>query len=311
MNGSFLSCRFFLKKIEVIVTNHHFLEQRENENLKMMKKTITTFLVLIITITAFSQQAIHTSKSGNGRVLILLPGFTSPASVWDQTIEGLNGNYEIHKISYAGFNGNEPIGKPWFKPIKNAIVEYIKKEKLENFVLIGHSMGGNLATDIATSFPDQTYKLILVESIPCMRELMMPGMPVSMIQYDTPYNKQMLEMNDSSFRAMAKGMAEFMTFNKEKAELITDWMVKADRETYVYGYTDLLKLDFRETLKEIKTETLILGAAFPDWNTIKANYEKQYSNLENKELLIIENSKHFIMFDQSEWLIEQINTFLD
>jgi len=88
-------------------------------------------------------------------------------------------------------------------------------------------------------------------------------------------------------------------------------MVKADRETYVYGYTDLLKLDFRETLKEIKTETLILGAAFPDLNTIKANYEKQYSNLENKELLIIENSKHFIMFDQSEWLIEQINTFLD
>ena len=83
----------------------------------------------------------------------------------------------------------------------------------------------------------------------------------------------------------------------------------ADRETYVYGYTDLLKLDLREVLHKVTAEALILGASFPDKEIVAVNYKKQYANLANKTIEIASNCKHFIMFDQAEWFYNKVNIF--
>jgi pimeloyl-ACP methyl ester carboxylesterase len=93
--------------------------------------------------------------------------------------------------------------------------------------------------------------------------------------------------------------------------VLTEWILAADRKTYVYGYTDLLKLDVREKLSSIKTKTLILGASLPYVTVAKAHFEKQYANLPNKTIEMASNSKHFIMFDQPEWFYTKVNTFLD
>jgi pimeloyl-ACP methyl ester carboxylesterase len=171
-------------------------------------------------------------------------------------------------------------------------------------------MGGNLAIDIAAELPDQISTLVLIESIPCMREMMMPGIPASALQYDSPYNNQILAMDEAAFLQMATGMAQNMTSNADKVELITGYILKSDRETYVYGYTDLLKLDLREKLSTLKTNNLILGASFPNKEVVQSTYENQYANLDNKEIIVADESRHFIMFDQSEWMYENINSFL-
>jgi pimeloyl-ACP methyl ester carboxylesterase len=84
----------------------------------------------------------------------------------------------------------------------------------------------------------------------------------------------------------------------------------ADRKTYVYGYTDLLKLDLREKLSSLNAKTLILGASFPDKKVVAENYEKQYANLKTKQIEIANDSKHFIMFDQPAWFYDKVNAFL-
>ncbi|MBX2841458.1 MAG: alpha/beta hydrolase [Flammeovirgaceae bacterium] len=236
-------------------------------------KVILGVLFLFITNFAFSQTAISVTTSGTGKPIIFLPGFTSPGSIWDETIPNLEGNYESHVVSYAGFNGLKPIGTPWYSTIKAQLVAYVKNEKLSNITLVGHSMGGNLAIDLASELKDHISGLILVESIPCMRELMMPGVPASSLQYDSPYNNQVLSMSDEEFKQMALGMAQNMTNDTSKIGLLTEWSVIADRETYVYGYTDLLKLDLRTSLSELETETLILGASFPNKEITQSNYE--------------------------------------
>lgn len=275
-----------------------------------MKKAGLILSILFFAQHVYCQTAISVVKNGAGNPIIFLPGFTSPGSVWDETILKIDGTFETHVISYAGFNGLKPIGTPWYTPIKEQLLDYIKNENLTNLTLIGHSMGGNLATELAAELAGKVTGLILVESIPCMRELMMPGIPASSLQYDSPYNNQLLSMKDEAFKQMALGMAQNMTNVASKIEVLANWSVQADRETYVYGYTDLLKLDLRPNLSEITTETLILGASFPDKEIIKTNYEKQYANLKNKKIIIAEESKHFIMFDQPVWLMQQINSYL-
>lgn len=275
-----------------------------------MKKAALIITLLFLAQMGFSQSAISVIKSGKGNSIIFLPGFTTPGSVWDETIKHLPVSYESHIVSYAGFNGLESIDTPWYGAIKKQLADYIKNEKLSNVTIIGHSMGGNLAIDMASEFPSQVTGLILVESIPCMREMMMPGVPASSLKYNSPYNDKMLAMPDEDFKKMATAMAQNMTLTSSKKETLTNWSITSDRKTYVYGYTDLLKLDLRDELAAINIPTLVLGASFPDKKTIKANYEKQYTNLKYKEILIADGSKHFIMFDQPDWLYSQVNKYL-
>lgn len=275
-----------------------------------MNKLIIALALLLITTTGYSQQAIHVTKSGKGDPVIFLPGFTTPGSVWNETIQHITHQKEFHVVSYAGFDGLAPIAMPWYDPIKQQLIEYIKRENLSNITVIGHSMGGNLAIELAAELPDRVKSLVLVDSIPCMRELMMPGVPASSLQYDSPYNNQLLAMPADAFAQMANSMSQNMTLDQSKIALLTEWAVKADRKTYVYGYTDLLKLDLRDKLPMIKAETLILGATFPNKEVVLSNFNKQYANLKSKEIVLADNSKHFIMFDQPEWFYGHINNFM-
>lgn len=275
-----------------------------------MKQLILIVSVICLSLSGFSQQAIHIEKKGTGKPIIFLPGFACPGSVWDETVAQLPVGYAAHLISYAGFDGLAPIPMPWYDSLKVALINYIKKENLTSVYVVGHSMGGNLATDLAAELPEHCKKIMLVDALPCMRELMMPGVSASQIQYESPYNKQMLERSAEQIANYSKMMATNMTLDTVKARLISEWMQKADRTTFVLGYTDLLKLDLRESLHKIKCPVTVLGASFPTAEITKANFEKQYSNLTNKQIKIAANSRHFIMFDQPQWFYAELNSFL-
>ncbi len=275
-----------------------------------MKKLVIC-LLLLCSVSAFAQTAaIKVEKSGKGRSVLFLPGFITPGSMWTETANNLQGKYETHFVSYAGFNGIAPIAMPWYSTIKKELIDYVKVNKLKRLILIGHSMGGNLAVDLAAELGDVVEKVIIVDALACMREVMMPGVPAESLQYESPYNKQMLEMGDEAFAQTAAMMGQGMTTVAEKQTLIKSWILEADRKTYVFGYTDLLKLDLRPTLTQIKVPVLILGAPFPTKEIVLPNYEKQYANLVNKKLETAPGGRHYIMYDQPEWLYNQINTFL-
>jgi len=268
-----------------------------------------TILFFSITIASSQNKAFKSEVIGSGKPILFLPGFTTPGSVWKETIANLKTKREAHLISYAGFNGIKPIEMPWYASIKKEIISYIEDNKLQEVDIIGHSMGGTLAADIAAELPNIVTRIILVDALPCMREVMMPGVSADNIQYESPYNKRMLEMNDVQFKGMAEMMSSNMTTNKKNIETVTNWILEADRKTYVYGYTDLLKLDIRPKLSKVKAKSLILGA--PTYGAVgKDTMKKQYANLADKSIEMAPNSKHFIMLDQPEWFYKKVNAFL-
>lgn len=275
-----------------------------------MKKTIIWLLISLSVPTPGQSQAVKIEKIGKGSPILFLPGFITPGSVWDETVKNLKDKHETHLVSYAGFNGNTPIPMPWYTTIKKELLDYITTNQLSHITLVGHSMGGNLAVDLASEITSQVDRVIIVDALACMRELMMPGVPAEALKYESPYNKQMLEMNVEAFDQTADMMAQGMASEPDKQALIKSWILEADRNTFVYGYTDLLKLDLRPALANIKAPVLILGAPFPSKEVVLPNFEKQYANLANKRIEIAPGGKHFIMYDQPDWLYNQINTFL-
>lgn len=279
--------------------------------MKNLRNSILVLTVLVSSLVCAQDVPFQVSVEGKGQPILLLPGFTCTAEVWEETVASLSKDYECHVFTFAGFGNVPPIEKPWLPQIKTALSNYIEENALENSIVIGHSLGGTLALWLATEPNTPFEQIIVVDGLPAAGALMIPNYNNENIAYDTPYNKQMLEMTAESFKFMAQQTAQNMMINNDKKELVTNWILQADRETYVYGYTDLLKLDLREDLAKIKIPVTILAATHPYGKEMaKLTYENQYSKLLKYTIHFAENSAHFIMYDQPEWFMERLNKVL-
>ncbi len=277
-------------------------------------KNIILFLAVFFSLTIQAQiknQPIHVKVTGNGNPVMLIPGFTVPGEGWDNVVNQLAKNYECHVVTLAGFGGKEPIDFPWLPQVNKALESYINQNKLTNLTVIGHSLGGTIATWLASRANSRIKKIVLVDALPAAGALMMPDFNADNLVYDNPYSKQQLSMNETEFEQIATGMAQGMSLNPEAQERIKNWIISADRKTYVYGYTDYLKLDLRKDLKNIAIPVTIIAADKPyGKEMVTQTYQNQYANLAKYDLIIAYNSAHFVMFDQAEWFLEQIQQIL-
>ena len=278
-------------------------------------KTIKILLFGLLILSSLSitgqDKTFEVDVIGEGDPILLFPGFTCTGDVWNATVNELSKNYECHVFTFAGFGDVPAIEKPWLPKIKDGVVNYISEKELDNAVLIGHSLGGGLALWMAAD-GNSFKELIIVDALPSTGALMMPDFKSEYMVYDSPYNKQLLAMNDADFEAMAQHMANSMTKEKLNQEKIKNWMIQADRETYVHGYTDLLKLDLREDLAKINSPVTILAATEPyGLDMAKSTYELQYKALAEYTIEFANGSSHFIMYDQPQWFIENLKNALN
>jgi len=277
-------------------------------------RTIKNILAaLIISISFVSLKAneatLQVNVKGNGSPIVFLPGFACSGEVWNDIIKPFEHNYECHTISYPGFNGIPAPDTLWYQTVADQVNDYINGLD-EKPIVIGHSLGGTLAMEMAIR-KSNCSKIILVDALPCIAQVMMPGVPLETLTYDSPYNQNIMNMNDEQFSTMATQMAGFMVRNEEKKKLIIEWMTQADRKTYTHGYTDLLKTDLREAISSINIPVLVLAAVPFSLEQTEQIIGEQFKNLEDKKIVYIQNSAHFIMYDQPEWLISQIQSFLN
>jgi pimeloyl-ACP methyl ester carboxylesterase len=272
---------------------------------KLFLATVITCCSTILSTNA-QNKAFTVKVTGKGNPVFLFAGFTCTADVWEQTIAAIAANNECHAFTFAGFGGVPSIDTPWLPVIKQEIIAYVKNKKLNNITIIGHSLGGTLGMWLASTETAMFKKLIAVDALPSAGALMMPNFKASDMVYNNPYSKQQLTMDSSSFLTMAKQMAAGMCLTKTKHQQIINWMLMADRKTYVYGYIDLLKLDLREDVANIKIPVVVLAATYPNKQMVEETWNKQLAKLPNKTVYYADNAAHFIMFDQPEWFITKI-----
>lgn len=279
--------------------------------MQILKKIL--FLTFFITVgSLYAQTPFEVEVKGVGQPILLFPGFTCTGEVWEDTVTELSQQYECHIFTFAGFGDVAPIEKPWLPKIKNGIIKYVNEQQLKGPIIIGHSLGGALGLWLTSEENHPYSKVIVVDALPATGALMIPNYKSENMVYESPWNTQMLEMDDIAFEKMAVQMSSGMAVTTEKHEQLKNWILKADRETYVYGYTDLLKLDLREDISKINIPVTVLAATHPyGLEMAKNTYEEQYKNLETYEIEYAEESAHFIMYDKPEWFMSQIKKHLE
>jgi pimeloyl-ACP methyl ester carboxylesterase len=272
----------------------------------MKTKAFIFFFLLISVITVHAQSAFQVVVKGKGQPILLFPGFGCTGEVWDDAVAELSKNYQCHIFTFAGFGDVPAIEGSWLSKIKDGVIAYVKEKKLKKSILLGHSLGGTLSLWLASQEMDLFKKVIVVDALPASAALMIPNYSGEAIAYDNPQSKMMLGMDSASFANMNAQSVPYMCKNVEKQKVLINWMNKADRKTYVYGYIDMLNLDLRKEISKIKIPVIVLGAANPDKATVEKTYKAQYEKLPSAVFHYAENAAHFVMYDKPKWFMEKL-----
>lgn len=275
------------------------------------KSLLLVFVSVLITQISTAQKSFSVSVKGKGEPILLFPGFGCTGELWDETVAELSKTNECHIFTFAGFGGVPPIETPWLSSIKDEVISYVKEKKLKKPTLLGHSLGGTLSLWLASLETELFKKAILVDALPATAALVIPNYKGEIIEYDNPQSKMMLQMDKNSFDTMNLQSVAYMCLNKEKHEVISNWMSIADRKTYVHGYIDMLNLDLRKEIAKIKIPVVILAATSLGIDVVKNTYATQYQNLPTVKILYAENAAHFVMYDQPDWFIENVKLALN
>jgi pimeloyl-ACP methyl ester carboxylesterase len=84
--------------------------------------------------------------------VVLVPGFMLDPSLWDKLAVHLPATWKLH---HATLEGGDTIG---------AIARHIVEQAPARFVLVGFSLGGYVARQIAADFPERVAALVLIAS---------------------------------------------------------------------------------------------------------------------------------------------------
>ena len=279
-----------------------------------MKKYILIIALLFsaLCLNVFAQTKqypFEVSKTGKGKQsIIFIPGFASSGAVWDETKAVFEKDFTCYTLTMAGFAGVKPQPNPSFENWKNEIANYIKNNKIEKPILIGHSMGGGLALAIAADYPDLIGKIVVVDALPCLAALSDPSFKSKENNDCSAMVTQMTAMNETQFYDMQKQMMPRLLEDKAKLETVVDWSVKSDRVTFAQMYCDFFNIDLREKIASIKCPSLILLESY--FINLKPAIEGQYKNLKTANFQYAGKGMHFIMYDDKEWYLGQVNNFL-
>ena len=268
------------------------------------------FSALCLNVFAQTKQyPFEVSKTGKGKqVLIFIPGFASSGAVWDETKAVFEKDFTCYTLTMAGFAGVKSQPNPSFENWKNEIANYIKNNKIEKPILIGHSMGGGLALAIAADYPDLIGKIVVVDALPCLAALSDPSFKSKDNNDCSAMVTQMTAMNETQFYDMQKQTMPRLLADTSKLEMVVDWSVKSDRVTFAQMYCDFFNIDLREKIGAIKCPSLILLESY--FINLKPAIEGQYKNLKTAHFQYAGKGMHFIMYDDKEWYLGQLNNFL-
>ncbi len=254
--------------------------------------------------------------TGEGPDVILIPGLASSAAVWDATAAQLSATHRVHVVQVAGFAG-APAGPnaegDMLAPLVAELGEYAAT--LNKPAIIGHSMGGLSALEIAAAHPGKVGRVMVVDALPYYPLIFNQSATVEAFapQADAMH-AQMLSMPAGAYAASQQQGLSIMAKSPEALAKVKEWSAATDQAAAVNALHGVLTTDARPRLKDIKAPVTVVYAYDPAMGRtgafVTALYVTSYSDIANAELKRIDGGYHFIMLDQPEAFAAAVTEFL-
>src|SRR5215475_16152767 len=108
---------------------------------------------------------IHYQERGAGAPLVLLHGYTASTFAWKDVFEPLSQQFRVIAVDLKGFGfSGKPDGDYTRRAQGDLVIRLLDHLKIDQAILCGNSMGGEVSMNAALRHPDRVSALILVDS---------------------------------------------------------------------------------------------------------------------------------------------------
>lgn len=301
--------------------------------MKLIQWLTTVFLVIagaVLVRPVFSQAvsaapafvpkrfAVTDSGTAGKPDMVLIPGLTSSMHVWDGEAVKLSPSYRLHIVQVDGFAGAPAGANKADGQMLPGIVEelhlYIESKKMTP-VVMGHSLGGLLTLMLAAKYPADVRKMIIVDSLPFYGKVFDPDATVENIRPKADMMKGMLLAQDEEKRkAGTKMTAAFLCKSPDGQTKVAADSMASDKVIFVEAMYEDMVTDLGPQMAQIKTPMLLLypydASVAPDATKYDAVYHGAYASKPNATLVRVDDSRHFVMYDQPEKMDAAIQAWL-
>jgi pimeloyl-ACP methyl ester carboxylesterase len=249
-------------------------------------------------------QDIFIGDVGKGFPLVLVHGFLGSSKMWEPQINFFKNNYRVVTPDLPGFGkSNKAKFHNSIKSFSSFLLDRLEEKKINQFYLLGHSMGGMIAQEMAKKAGDKISKLIFYSTGPVGE---MPGRFETVEQSRENFKEKGLEIT-------AKNIAKTWFVKGEEAKYF-NICIEAGKQTSSKAVDNALDA-FKnwngvESLKNIKSETLIVWGDQDKSYGIK-QVEILKKNIKNSSLIIFKGCAHNIHLEKVDEFNNKIKNFLN
>ena len=265
----------------------------------------------------FASDRISVVTRGSGPDVILISGLTGSRDHWAGVAETLDDRYRLHLVQVNGFSGVAPGANaegPVSAPVAEELARYISEQGLERPAIIGHSMGGTIGMMLAARHPERVGRVMVVDMMPYMGDMFGPAAA-------TPEGLRTLAdqaragiLASPPGEGMIGQMFPTMTLRDDMRPKLMEGARTSDRRTVGNAFHELVVTDLRPELARITVPVTVLYVAPPNVPLTPEQFDAAmkglYANAPNARLVRIDESRHFIHWDQPARFISEVDAFM-
>lgn len=227
------------------------------------------------------------------RAVLFLSDLAAPPEVWDSTRAHLGPGVQTRVVDAAS---------------AEQLATYIEHEHLSRPIVVGHMFGGTVAWWLAMARPDLVGGVVAIDAPPSRntgdRDLAELENECREISAATP----------ERFAKMTKYRLSTQMNDKGRAEALAAKASHADPHVVADEMFAMMAADTRSSIPRITAPVLVLLTTknLPEGSAaeVEALYRGQLEPIRRHELVVVEGSHHYVMFDAPDAFFAALDRFL-
>lgn len=234
---------------------------------------------------------IHGSR---GPLVMMLHGLGSRGADWVLQIEALQERYQLVTVDLRGHGSSPPTpGWPTFRELAEDVVDLMDKLEVPRAHLVGLSMGGGVALQMAVDFSERVESLVIVNAAATLRVpyARLPSAFVRIVLLLTGRRRKLGEW-------VAAGLFP-RDDQQELREVASERIAGNLRRNYLQAVVAILRFDLRKRVVEIAAPTLVVAGQLDRTVPLLSKLALAES-IPGARLEVIEGSGHATPLDAPE-----------
>jgi pimeloyl-ACP methyl ester carboxylesterase len=222
--------------------------------------------------------------------IVLIHGWACDWNYWKAQIDPLKSKYTVVAVNLAGHGASERNRSDWsLGNYGEDVATVVRQLKNRQVILVGHSMGGDVALEATRRIGDRVIGIIAVDSL---KSIGLPPMPRREVEKQlAPFRANFIETtrNYVADKMFAKGADPAL-----RQKVAYDMSLEP-AEVGIASMQSLLAMDFSTLLPDIHVPVLAINSDMGP--TDEARIRKQLPGFKAD---VLEHTGHFLMMETPE-----------